>query len=219
MKTDRELGKRVQEYLIANGVETPILESKLNESEKIDLIKDNMETVIDVLGLDRQDDSIGGTADRVAKMFVSELCYGLSYNRFPKITTFDNKMAYDQMVIQKDITFHSLCEHHFVNFNGMAQVAYIPNDKVIGLSKLNRVVNFFARRPQVQERLNEQIFRALEYVLGTSDIAVLVQAEHLCVKSRGIGDQSSGMTTSKLGGAFFEDARLRNEFMQLAVTR
>ena len=219
MKTDRELGKRVQEYLIVNGVETPILESKLNESEKIDLIKDNMETVIDVLGLDRQDDSIGGTADRVAKMFVSELCYGLSYNRFPKITTFDNKMAYDQMVIQKDITFHSLCEHHFVNFNGMAQVAYIPKDKVVGLSKLNRVVNFFARRPQVQERLNEQIFRALEYVLGTSDIAVLVQAEHLCVKSRGIGDQSSGMTTSKLGGAFFEDARLRNEFMQLAVRR
>jgi GTP cyclohydrolase IA len=219
MKTDRELGKRVQEYLIANGVETPILESKLNESEKIDLIKDNMETVIDVLGLDRQDDSIGGTADRVAKMFVSELCYGLSYNRFPKITTFDNKMAYDQMVIQKDITFHSLCEHHFVNFNGMAQVAYIPKDKVVGLSKLNRVVNFFARRPQVQERLNEQIYFALEYVLGTSDIAVLIDAEHLCVKSRGIGDQSSGMTTSKLGGAFFEDARLRNEFMQLAVRR
>jgi GTP cyclohydrolase I len=208
-----------QEYLIANGVETPILESKLNESEKIDLIKDNMETVIDVLGLDRQDDSIGGTADRVAKMFVSELCYGLSYNRFPKITTFDNKMAYDQMVIQKDITFHSLCEHHFVNFNGMAQVAYIPKDKVVGLSKLNRVVNFFARRPQVQERLNEQIYFALEYVLGTSDIAVLIDAEHLCVKSRGIGDQSSGMTTSKLGGAFFEDARLRNEFMQLAVRR
>ena len=219
MKTDRELGKRVQEYLIANGVETPILESKLNESEKIDLIKDNMETVIDVLGLDRQDDSIGGTADRVAKMYVSELCFGLSYNRFPKITTFDNKMKYDQMVIQKDITFHSLCEHHFVNFNGMAQVAYIPKDKVIGLSKLNRVVNFFARRPQVQERLNEQIYYALQYVLGTDDIAVLMDAEHLCVKSRGIGDQQSGMTTSKLGGAFFEDGRLTNEFMQLAVTR
>ena len=219
MKTDRELGKRVQEYLIANGVETPILESKLNESEKIDLIKDNMETVIDVLGLDRQDDSIGGTADRVAKMYVSELCFGLSYNRFPKITTFDNKMKYDQMVIQKDITFHSLCEHHFVNFNGMAQVAYIPKDKVVGLSKLNRIVNFFARRPQVQERLNEQIYYALQYVLGTDDIAVLMDAEHLCVKSRGIGDQQSGMTTSKLGGAFFEDGRLRNEFMQLAVRR
>jgi len=128
-------------------------------------------------------------------------------------------MNYDSMVIQKDITFHSLCEHHFVNFNGMAQVAYIPKDKVIGLSKLNRVVNFFARRPQVQERLNEQIYYALQYVLGTDDIAVLMDAEHLCVKSRGIGDQQSGMTTSKLGGAFFEDGRLRNEFMQLAVRR
>ena len=219
MKTDKLLGKRVQEYLISNGVETPILESKLNESERIELIRDNMETVIDVLGLDREDDSIGGTADRVVKMFVSELCYGLSYNRFPKITTFDNKMKYDQMVIQKDITFHSLCEHHFVNFNGMAQVAYIPKDKVVGLSKLNRIVNFFARRPQVQERLNEQIYYALQYVLGTDDIAVLMDAEHLCVKSRGIGDQQSGMTTSKLGGAFFEDGRLRNEFMQLAVRR
>ena len=219
MKTDKLLGKRVQEYLISNGVETPILESKLNESEKIELIRDNMETVIDVLGLDREDDSIGGTADRVAKMFVSELCYGLSYNRFPKITTFDNKMKYNQMVIQKDITFHSLCEHHFVNFNGVAQVAYIPKDKVVGLSKLNRVVNFFARRPQVQERLNEQIYFALQYILGTDDIAVLMEAQHLCVKSRGIGDQQSGMTTSKLGGAFFDDGRLRNEFMQLAVRK
>jgi GTP cyclohydrolase I len=216
MKTDKKLGREVQEYLIQKGVETPIVESRLVETEKIDLIRDNMETVIDVLGLDRKDDSIGGTADRVAKMLVKELCYGLSYNRFPKISVFENKMKYDSMVIQKDITFHSLCEHHFVNFNGMAQVAYIPNGKVIGLSKLNRVVNFFARRPQVQERLNEQIFRALEYVLGTSDIAVLISAEHLCVKSRGIGDQNSGMTTSKLGGAFFEDPRLRNEFMQLA---
>ena len=216
MKTDKKLGREVQEYLIQKGVETPIVESRLVETEKIDLIRDNMETVIDVLGLDRKDDSIGGTADRVAKMLVKELCYGLSYNRFPKISVFENKMKYDSMVIQKDITFHSLCEHHFVNFNGMAQVAYIPNGKVIGLSKLNRVVNFFARRPQVQERLNEQIFRALEYVLGTSDIAVLISAEHLCVKSRGIGDQNSGMTTSKLGGAFFADPRLRNEFMQLA---
>ena len=216
MKTDKKLGLEVQEYLIEKGVETPIVKSRLVESEKIELIRDNMETVIDVLGLDRKDDSIGGTADRVAKMFVKELCYGLSYNRFPKISVFENKMKYDSMVIQKDITFHSLCEHHFVNFNGMAQVAYIPNGKVIGLSKLNRVVNFFARRPQVQERLNEQIFRALEYVLGTSDIAVLISAEHLCVKSRGIGDQNSGMTTSKLGGAFFDDPRLRNEFMQLA---
>ncbi len=219
MKTDKLLGQEVRDYLIMKGVETPIKESKLNETEKIELIRDNMEVVIDVLGLDREDDSIGGTADRVAKMYVKEICSGLSYNRFPKISVFDNKMNYNSMVIQKDITFHSLCEHHFVNFNGMAQVAYIPNGKVIGLSKLNRIVNFFARRPQVQERLNEQIYYSLQYVLGTDDIAVLVEAEHLCVKSRGIGDQNSGMTTSKLGGAFFEDSRLRNEFMQLATNR
>ena len=143
MKTDKKLGLEVQEYLIQKGVETPIVQSRLNETEKIDLIRDNMEIVIDVLGLDRKDDSIGGTADRVAKMFVKELCYGLSYNRFPKISVFENKMKYDSMVIQKDITFHSLCEHHFVNFNGMAQVAYIPNGKVIGLSKLNNISRTF----------------------------------------------------------------------------
>ena len=219
MKTDRKLGLEVAKYLVEKGVETPITETSLSDEEKIELIRDNMEIVVDVLGLDREDDSIAGTADRVAKMYVSELCSGLSYNRFPKVSVFENKMGYDQMIIQKDITFHSLCEHHLVNFNGMAQVAYIPKDKVVGLSKLNRIVNFFARRPQVQERLNEQIYYALQYVLGTDDIAVLMDAEHLCVKSRGIGDQQSGMTTSKLGGAFFEDGRLRNEFMQLAVRR
>ena len=150
-------------------------------------------------------------------MYVDELCLGMDYNRFPACTVFDNKMGYDQMVLQKDITFHSLCEHHFVNFHGLAQVGYIPNGKVIGLSKLNRIVNFFARRPQVQERLNEQIFYALEYILDTSDIAVLMQAEHLCVKSRGINDQNSGMTTSKLGARFFDVSKLRSEFMTLAV--
>jgi len=150
-------------------------------------------------------------------MYIDELCSGLDYSNFPACTVFDNKMGYDQMVLQKDITFHSMCEHHFVNFHGLAQVAYIPNGNVVGLSKLNRVVNFFARRPQVQERLNEQIFYALEYILGTSDIAVLMQAEHLCVKSRGIHDQNSGMTTSKLGGRFFDVSKLRSEFLTLAV--
>ena len=216
MKTDKKLGLEVAKHLVKNGVETPITETSLSDEEKIELIRDNMEIVVDVLGLDREDDSIAGTADRVAKMYVSELCSGLSYTNFPKVSVFENKMGYDQMIIQKDITFHSLCEHHLVNFNGMAQVAYIPNGHVIGLSKLNRIVNFFARRPQVQERLNEQVFYALEYILKTSDIAVLMQAEHLCVKSRGIHDQNSGMTTSKLGGGFYDIAKLRNEFMVLA---
>ena len=217
MKTDKELGKKVHEYLISNRVETPFTQSKLSKQERIELIQDNMEVVIDVLGLDREDDSISGTANRVAKMYVDELCIGLSYDEFPKVSVFENKMGYDQMVVQKDITFHSMCEHHFVNFNGKAQIAYIPNGHVIGLSKLNRIVNFFARRPQVQERLTEQIFYALKYILNSEHIAVLVQAEHLCVKSRGIGDQASGMTTSKLGGHFFDKHTVRSEFMSLAT--
>ena len=216
MKTDKKLGYAVKRYLVSKGVETPIVNVNLGRDEKIDLIRANMRTIIEVLGLDTTDDSISGSAERVAKMYIDELCSGLDYSNFPACTVFDNKMGYDQMVLQKDITFHSMCEHHFVNFHGLAQVAYIPNGKVVGLSKLNRIVNFFARRPQVQERLNEQIFYALEYILGTSDIAVLMQAEHLCVKSRGIHDQNSGMTTSKLGGGFYDIAKLRNEFMVLA---
>ena len=217
MKTDAKLGRRVNEYLIANGVETPTDENKLSRAEKIELIDANMHTILQVLGLDTQDDSISGTADRVAKMWVDELCYGLDYTNFPKCTVFENKMNYDQMVLQKDITFHSMCEHHFQNISGMAQVAYIPNGKVVGLSKLNRVVNFFARRPQVQERLNEQIFYALEYILGSSDVAVLLEADHYCVKARGCNDQNSSMTTSKLGARFFDVSKLRSEFMTLAT--
>ena len=217
MKTDKQLGLRVRDYLIANGVETPVEENRLSRNEKVELIDASMHTIIQVLGLDTQDDSIRGTADRVAKMWVDELCMGLDYNNFPRCTLFDNKMGFDSMVIQRDITFHSMCEHHFQNISGMAQVAYIPNGKVVGLSKLNRIVNFFARRPQVQERLNEQIFYALEYVLGTSDVAVLLEADHYCVKARGCNDQNSSMTTSRLGAGFFDDGKLRNEFMQLAV--
>ena len=217
MKTDRELGYEVRDYLIKKGVETPVVNVNLKRDEKIELIEDNMKTIIEVLGLDTTDDSISGTANRVAKMYVDELCLGLDYNKFPAVTVFDNKMGYDQMVLQKDITFHSMCEHHFQNISGKAQVGYIPNGKVVGLSKLNRVVNFFARRPQVQERLNEQIFYAFEYILGTSDIAVLLQADHYCVKARGCGDQNSSMTTSKLGARFFDIAKLRSEFMALAL--
>ena len=217
MKTDKQLGLRVRDYLIANGVETPVEENRLSRNEKVELIDASMHTIIQVLGLDTQDDSISGTADRVAKMWVDELCIGLDYNNFPRCTLFDNKMGFDSMVIQRDITFHSMCEHHFQNITGMAQVAYIPNGKVVGLSKLNRIVNFFARRPQVQERLNEQIFYALEYVLGTSDVAVLLEADHYCVKARGCNDQNSSMTTSKLGARFFDVSKLRSEFMTLAT--
>ena len=217
MKTDKQLGLRVRDYLIANGVETPVEENRLSRNEKVELIDASMHTIIQVLGLDTQDDSISGTADRVAKMWVDELCYGLDYNNFPRCTVFENKMGYDQMVVQRDITLHSMCEHHFQNIDGLAQVAYIPNGKVIGLSKLNRIVNFFARRPQVQERLTEQIFYALQCILNTENIAVLIEADHYCVKARGCNDQNSSMTTSRLGAGFFDDGKLRNEFMQLAV--
>ena len=139
MKTDKKLGYEIRKYLIKKGVETPNVEVKLTSEEKIELIADNMTTIIEVLGLDTRDDSIKGTADRVAKMYVDELCAGLDYNKFPAVTVFDNKMGYNQMVLQKDITFHSMCEHHFVNFHGLAQVGYIPNGNVVGLSKLNRV--------------------------------------------------------------------------------
>ena len=147
---------------ISSSVETPLLANAFDkpDEEKIKNIEKHFAHIMTELGLDIKDDSLSGTPHRVAKMYVKEICSGLSYNRFPKISVFENKMNYDSMVIQKDITFHSLCEHHFVNFNGMAQVAYIPNGKVIGLSKLNRVVNFFARRPQVQERLTLQIVEA-----------------------------------------------------------
>ena len=219
MKTDRKLGYEIKKYLIKKGVETPTVKVNLTSEEKIELIRDNMKTIIEVLGLDTEDDSISGTAERVARMYVNELCYSLDYSKFPACTVFENKMSYNQMVLQKDITFYSMCEHHFVNFNGLAQVGYIPNGNVIGLSKLNRIVNFFARRPQVQERLNEQIFYALEYILHTSDIAVLMQGEHLCVKSRGVGDINSEMTTSKLGGGFYDIDKLRNEFLTLATVK
>ena len=217
MKTDKQLGLKVRDYHIANGVETPTDENKLSREERIELIDANMHTVIQVLGLDTQDDSISGTATRVAKMWVDELCYGLDYNNFPRCTVFENKMGYDQMVVQRDITLHSMCEHHFQNIDGLAQVAYIPNGKVIGLSKLNRIVNFFARRPQVQERLTEQIFYALQCILNTENIAVLIEADHYCVKARGCSDQNSSMTSSKLGGFFFDKSTVRNEFMNLAV--
>ena len=215
MKTDKKLGYEVRKYLIKKGVETPIVDVKLGRDEKIDLIRANMRTIIEVLGLDTKDDSISGTAARVGKMYVDELCAGMDYERFPAVTRFDNKMGYNQMVLQKDITFHSMCEHHFVNFHGLAQVAYIPNGNVVGLSKLNRVVNFFARRPQVQERLTEQVFRALQLILGTDNVAVYMECDHFCVKARGVEDVNSSMVTSRLGGAYFDIPEARSEFMSI----
>jgi len=215
-KTDPVLGKAVQEYLISKGVDTPV-DSSVNKTEKskIATIAKNFTNIMNTLGLDLRDDSLNDTPNRVAKMFVNEIFWGLDTDNFPKCTTVQNKMGYESLVIEKGITTMSSCEHHFVTIDGKTSIAYIPKDKVLGLSKLNRIVEYFAKRPQIQERLTEQIFYALEYILETSDIAVLVDGQHYCVKSRGVEDTDSSTITSKLGGSFKDNSALRAEFMNL----
>lgn len=215
-KTDRALGLNVQEYLEKMGVATPVDPERLKESSeyKIARIKEHMVSIMLHLGLDLKDDSLMDTPQRVAKMFVNELYWGLLPENFPKCTTVDNKMGYDEMVIERNIKVMSDCEHHLRTIVGKAHVAYIPKDKVLGLSKLNRVVEYFSRRPQIQERLAEQIYHALTHILGTDDVAVVIDAEHFCVKQRGVEDVGSSTVTSKLGGSFMQPSQ-RAEFMSL----
>ena len=215
-KCDPELGLKVQQHLMSIGLETPVNENKYTVKERIAEIESLMTNVMDVMGLDLTDDSMQDTPLRVAKMYVSELVYGLDTETFPKCTVVDNKMQYDEMVMEKAINVTSFCEHHFQPITGGATIAYIPNKKVLGLSKLNRVTDYFCRRPQVQERLTGQIFHALCFILETDNVAVLIDAEHGCVKNRGIQDHASHTITSKLGGAFKDDPATRAEFMSLA---
>ena len=204
--------KRVQDALIAKGLETPLVETGLDRDQKYDRIKTAMTSVLETLGLDLNDDSLTETPHRIAKMYVDEVFSGLDYSHFPKITQIDNKMRVDEMVKVKDITVLSTCEHHFITIDGFASVAYIPNEKVMGLSKLNRIVQFFARRPQVQERLTQQVLVALQTLLETDDVAIKIDALHYCVKARGIMDASSSTTTTALGGVFKESST-RAEFL------
>ena len=216
-KCDPQLGLAVHEYLVSKGVETPTIDtSKLDRKEKIDEIEKHFASIMHILGLDLTDDSLNETPKRVAKMYVNEIFYGLDYEAFPKCTTVDNKMHYDEMVVERNVNVQSNCEHHFVVIDGLATVAYIPNQKVLGLSKINRIVEYFAKRPQIQERLTEQIYHALSFILETDNIAVLIDAQHYCVKSRGIEDTGSSTVTSKLGGGFKQDPALRAEFMSIA---
>ena len=208
-KSNGQLGREIHTHLVKRGVETPM--SELVNATSEEKIKKIMLT----LGLDLDDDSLIDTPNRVAKMYVNEIFYGLSYDNFPKCTTVDNKMGYDEMVIEKNITSISNCEHHFVVIDGFCHIGYIPGERVLGLSKLNRIVDFFSKRPQIQERLTEQIYYALEYILGTKDIAVVVDATHYCVKSRGIRDTTSSTITSKMGGRFRELDSSRREFLSL----
>jgi len=186
------------------GLETPMKADafKLSDTEKKQRIALLFEEIMDVMGLDLTDDSLKGTPDRVAKMYIDEIFSGLNPANKPKIALFDNKYQYNQMLVEKNITFYSNCEHHFVPIIGKAHVAYISSGKVIGLSKLNRIVQYYAKRPQVQERLTNQIAEELKHILGTEDIAVIIDAKHLCVSSRGIKDDTSATVTSYYGGQF-----------------
>jgi GTP cyclohydrolase I len=214
-KTDPELGKRVHEHLVKCGVETPTEPNTLDRKEKIDHIEAHFTHIMRVLGLDLSDDSLIETPKRVAKMYVNEIFWGLDYDAFPKCTTVDNKMKYDEMVIERNVNVQSNCEHHFVVIDGVATVAYIPKQKVLGLSKINRIVEYFAKRPQIQERLTEQVYHALQFILETDDIAVVIDAQHYCVKSRGVEDVGSSTVTSKIGGVFKSDPSVRLEFMNI----
>jgi GTP cyclohydrolase I len=214
-KTDPELGRKIHEYLVSCGVETPAVENNLSRTDKIDIIERKFKDIMETLGLDLSDDSLEETPKRYAKMLVNEVMWGLDYDAFPKCTTVDNKMKYDEMVVERNISVQSNCEHHFVIIDGLATVGYIPKQKVLGLSKINRIVEYFSKRPQIQERLTEQIYYALQYILETDNIGVILNAKHYCVAARGVEDTGSTTITSKLGGCFKSDPSVRSEFMNL----
>ncbi|GMN07439.1 GTP cyclohydrolase I FolE [Croceitalea sp. MTPC5] len=184
----------------------------LDDDEKIARIQKNVREIMLTLGLDLEDDSLSGTPKRVAKMYVKEIFGGLHPDRKPKASTFDNKYKYGEMLVEKNITLYSTCEHHLLPIVGRAHVAYISNGTVVGLSKMNRIVDYYAKRPQVQERLNIQIVKELQKVLGTEDVACVIDAKHLCVNSRGIRDIESSTVTAEYGGQFKQD-QLRREFL------
>jgi GTP cyclohydrolase I len=215
-KCDPELGRRVHEHLMNMGVETPTIENNLSRTDKIEIIERKFKDIMETLGLDLSDDSLIETPKRVAKMYVGEIFWGLDYEAFPKCTTVDNKMKYNEMVVERNVNVQSNCEHHFVIIDGLATVAYVPNEKVLGLSKINRIVEYFSKRPQIQERLTEQVFHALCYILETENVAVMIDAQHYCVKSRGVEDTGSSTVTCKLGGGFKSDPAARAEFLSIA---
>ena len=199
----------------ASSVETPLRADAfdISDEEKIAAIAPHFKAIMEILGMDLKDDSLRGTPLRVAKMYVKELFQGLNPANMPSMTLFENKFQYNEMLVEKNINFYTNCEHHFVPFFGKAHVAYISSGKVIGLSKLNRLVEYFSKRPQVQERLTMQIGKALQTVLQTQDIAVMMDAKHLCVSSRCVKDDSSNTITTYFGGKFQEE-NTKNEFLK-----
>jgi GTP cyclohydrolase I len=198
-----------EDHLFTN-LETPLKDDafEMPDNEKKERISFLFKEIMDVLGLDLTDDSLKGTPERVAKMYVEEIFSGLNPKNKPKVALFENKYRYNEMLVEKDITFYSNCEHHFVPIIGKAHIAYISSGKVIGLSKLNRIVQYFAKRPQVQERLTNQIANELKLALNTEDIAVIIDAKHLCVSSRGVKDDTSTTITSYYGGKFKKEPKV-----------
>ncbi len=199
--------------ILSHVLPSPHADTESSSDEKVEKIKDHFTEIMKVLGLDLNDDSLKDTPKRVAKMYVNEIFKGLNSANFPKITTIENKMQYDQMITIKNIDLISYCEHHFQTIQGHATIAYIPQKKVIGLSKINRIVDFFSRRPQVQERLTKQIADCLEYVLETPHVAVYLSAKHFCVIARGIEDANSETITTDLRGDFKTRSETRREFL------
>lgn len=203
----------VKQALLDAGLETPLKATEFTAEQKYERIKGLFTEIVDTLGLDLEDDSLNETPHRIAKMYVHEIFAGLDYENFPKIALIENKMKVDEMVKVNKISLTSTCEHHFVTIDGYAKVAYIPNEKIIGLSKINRIVRFFAQRPQVQERLTQQVLVALQTLLETDDVAVSINATHYCVKSRGVMDATSETSTTALGGEFKLNTNTRAEFL------
>lgn len=205
--------------ILSNVRPSPVVDSKLSSEEKIKQIQEHFSDIMKILGLDLSDDSLRDTPKRIAKMYVNEIFSGLHPQNFPKITVIDNSMQYDQMVCVQDIEVMSVCEHHFQPIDGFATIAYIPNKKVIGLSKINRIVEHFAKRPQVQERLTKQVADCLQYILETDHVAVHINAKHYCVIARGIQDTHSTTTTSDLRGDFKVRSETRTEFLKQCRVR
>jgi len=213
---NKELIEAIGDHHFSANIETPLRADAFDKSddEKIKNIQHHFEMIMQEMGLDLTDDSLSGTPYRVAKMYVKELFYGLNPSNKPKLSTFENKYKYQKMLVEQNITIDSACEHHFLPIIGHAHVGYIPTKKVIGLSKINRLVDYFAHRPQVQERLALQILNELQNVLETKDVIVVIHAKHLCVSSRGIKDKNSFTTTMEYGGSFENEAK-RKEFLTI----
>ncbi|MGF1716421.1 GTP cyclohydrolase I FolE [Photobacterium chitinilyticum] len=208
-----ESALKVRQALEERGLETPMTDRVVSREEKKERIEYHMREILELLSLDLSDDSLMETPHRIAKMYVDEVFSGLDYANFPKITVIENKMNCDEMVRVKDITLTSTCEHHLVTIDGKATVAYIPRGKIIGLSKINRIVRFFAQRPQVQERMTQQILVALQTLLESDDVAITMEATHYCVKARGVMDATSSTTTTALSGIFKRNPATRAEFL------